>query len=341
MTRDRASRWIAERLGSDALRASLGARRVSSHRPSHYLGGVVFFLFLLEVLSGILLLLPYRPDPAAAHSSLVSIVGRVPYGSLIRGVHAWSSHLFVAALLAHLATTLLLRRFRSPRELVWLTGLMLFVVGLGMAFTGAILPWSQDAYSQAGVSSEMAGKVPLIGPGLRYFLRGGEEVNAWTLHHAFGFHSGVLPALTTFILAMHVFLEQRHPASRAPTDTGTIPVYPDFLVRLALLWTAVLILVISLATFAPQPIGAPADATVAASGALPPWYFLFLHQLLKSAPPRLLGVDSASFIIGGVSLLFLFAVALPFIDRRGSRLTVGIGLALLSLWVLLTANALV
>jgi ubiquinol-cytochrome c reductase cytochrome b subunit len=298
------------------------------------------FLFLLEVASGILLLLPYRPDPAAAHASVVSIVGRVPYGSLIRGVHVWSSHLFVAVLIAHLGTTLLLRRFSSPRELVWLSGLVLLALGLGMAFTGAILPWNQDAYFQARVSSEMAGKVPLIGAGLRHFLRGGDEVNAWTLHHAFGFHSGVLPAATTLLVALHVFFEQRHPASQPPADASTIPIYPDFLVRLAVLWTGVLIVVISLATFVERPVGIPADPTAAASGALPPWYFLFLHQLLKAAPPRLVGLDSAEFIIGGASLLVLLAVALPFIDRRGSRLTLGIGIALGCLWVLLTGYAL-
>lgn len=340
MSRNAASRWFAERLGIDALKRALAARRVSSHRPSHYLGGVVLFLFLIEVASGILLLLPYRPDPATAHASLVSIVGRVPYGSLIRGVHAWSSHLFVATLLAHLTATLLLGRFRTPRELVWLSGLVLAALGLGMAFTGAILPWSQDAYFQARVSSEMAGNVPLIGPGLRYFLRGGEEVSAWTLHHAFGFHTGVLPATTTLIVALHVLFEQRHPAAQAPADTPTIPIYPDFLVRLGVLWTGVLILVISLATFVERPVGAPADPTVPAAGALPPWYFLFLHQLLKSAPPRLLGMDSASFIIGGVSFVVLLAIALPFIDRRGSRLTLGIGLGLACMWVLLTGYAL-
>lgn len=333
-----ARKWLADRTGSAAMLERMSSRRVPSRTVTHYLGGLLVFVFLLEVASGILLLLPYRPDPAQAHASLTAIAGQLPYGSLIRGIHAWSSHLFVVLLALHLAITLLLRRFREPNELIWWTGLLLLAVGVGMAFTGSILPWNQNAYLQARVSSEMIGQGPLFGPWLKHLLRGGENVSPWTLNHAFGFHTGVLPAATTLILAAHVAFVQRHAKAH---DGPTIPAHPDFTVRIAAACTAVLAIVITLATFAPIAIGAPATLTnITSAEATPPWYFLFLHELLRAAPPRLLGLESAKFILGALSVVAGFTIALPFIDRRGSRITMFVGAIFITLVVLLTAHAL-
>lgn len=332
-----ARKWLADRTGSSAILERMRARRIPANTVTHYIGAMLVFLFLIEVASGILLLLPYRPDPAHAHASLTAIVGRLPYGSLVRGIHAWASHFFVALLIAHLAITLLLRKFREPNELIWWSGLLLLATGIGMAFTGSILPWSQNAYLQARVSSEMIGQGPLFGPWLKHLLRGGEHVSPWTLNHAFGFHTGVLPAATTLVIAVHVAIVQRRPTEA----TGpTIPAHPDFTLRVAALCTALLVVLVSFATFAPIPIGTPADLReVSAAEAHPPWYFLFLHELLRAAPPRLLGLESAKFILGALSILAAFVVALPFIDRRGSRITMVVGAVFIVIIALLTGHA--
>lgn len=334
-----AKKWFADRTGAGSLLDRMRERQVPAYSVTHTIGAMLVFLFLIEVASGILLLLPYRPDPAHAHASLVAIVGRLPYGALIRGIHAWASHFFVALLIAHLCITLLLRRFREPNELIWWSGLLLLVAGIGMAFTGSILPWSQNAYLQARVSSEMIGQGPIFGPWVKHLLRGGEEVSPWTLNHAFGFHTGVLPAATTLIIASHVVLVQRKP--RDEESVPTIPAHPDFTLRVAALATLLLVVLVSLATFAPLAVGAPADPReIGVGDARPPWYFLFLHELLKSAPPRLLGVEGAKFILGALSLLALFVVALPFIDRRGSRITILVGGFFIVIAALLTGHAL-
>jgi quinol-cytochrome oxidoreductase complex cytochrome b subunit len=134
---------------------------------------------------------------------------------------------------------------------------------------------------------------------------------------------------------------QRKPnAIPVEAEQRTIPVYPDFFVRLAALLTGILIVVISLATFVRMPLGNAIDfSTPMPARVLPPWYFLFMHQLFKSAPPQMLGVDSPKFIMGAITLLGLGAVALPFLDRRGSRVTFYLGLVLIALWALLTAYA--
>lgn len=318
-------------------------RGVPRNTPTHYLGGLLLFLFLIQVLSGILLLLPYRASPSQAHASILNIVGRVPYGSLVRGVHLWASHLFVVVLAAQLVSMMLLRRFTAPRELVWLSGLLLLGLGIGMAFTGAILPWNQNAYFQALVSSKMMGETPLIGHFLERFLRGGQEVSTWTLHHAFGFHVGVLPATVSLVIAAHVFFVIR--SARAPgvqeAEQPKIPLFPDFAVRLAVLCTGALVIIITLATFKEPALGVAANPTLPApAGITPPWYFLFLHQILESTPAHLLGVEGSKFVGGGLSLVVLGLVVLPFVDKRGSRFSFWAALTLLVIWLVLTLDVL-
>lgn len=335
--------FLSDRSGSSDLLARLRARRIPSLSVTHYLGGVVLFLFLIEVASGILLLLPYRPDPTQAHDSIVAIVGRVPYGALVRGVHAWTSHLFIAGLFLHLAAILVLRRYRPPRELVWLSGMGLLAFGLLLAFTGAILPWSQSAYLQARVSSDMVGHTPLVGGFLKELIRGGPDVSSWTLHHAFGTHTGVLPAAMTLLIGLHVVFVQRKswPVYDDEANAPTVPVYPDFLVRLAAVCIGVLVVLISLATFVEVPVGKALEfRAFSPEEAAPPWYFLFLHQLLRAAPSTLIGVDSPKIIIGTFSLIGLAAFALPFLDRKGSRVTLVLAGVLFALWSLLTIYAL-
>ncbi|MEZ4219419.1 MAG: cytochrome b N-terminal domain-containing protein [Polyangiaceae bacterium] len=335
--------WLEQRLGRASTTPSPREVLIPNRSVMHYLGGIALFLFLLEVASGILLLLPYRPDPDHAHESIIAIIGRIPYGGLVRGVHYWASQLFIGVLLGLVVGMLVLRRFRAPRELVWLAGLALLLLGIGMAFTGTILPWSQSAYLQALVSSELLGKTPLIGGWLERILRGGSQVSSWTLHHAYGFHTGVLPAVCTLIIAIHVWLIRGAARSAAETEPEDgVPIYPDFVVRLAAVCTGVLVVVISLATFAAPELGTAADLRVAAPEHVrPPWYFLFLHQLVRSAPAKLLGVESASFIMGALGLVGLGAVILPFVDRRGSRITLALSLILIALCLILSAYALV
>jgi cytochrome b6 len=168
--------WLQDRLGWSGLTASLGKHRAPRRGFVFYLGGITLFLFLVEVASGVLLLLHYRPDAGQAYGSVERIIGQIPYGDLIRGIHAWSSDMFVACLVAHLFSILVRRSYKPPHELAWLSGHVSLVLGIGLAFTGMILPWSQTAYTQARTGSELAKYVPFVGAQLRWFMRGGDEV---------------------------------------------------------------------------------------------------------------------------------------------------------------------
>lgn len=360
--------WLSDRLGWGDLATSLRRHRAPRRGFVFYLGGITLFLLLVQVLSGVLLVLYYKPDAVNAHASVERIVGEIPYGDLIRGVHVWASDFFVACLLAHLFTIVIRRSYKPPHELTWLSGLVSLVIGLGMAFTGAILPWSQKAYAQARVGSEIAHNIPLVGGWLYRLLRGGQEVTSNTLGNAYGFHVAVLPATVTLLVGLHLFFLSRKPAllpaserieepeeedaegdapkaaakpaAPASGDDDTIPLYPDFLYRQAVAWVGVLVAVLTLAIFADRPLGDAADPRLSSAGATPPWYFLPFHQIIRSSPRELLGIDGAKFIVGATCFLGLLVIALPFLDRKGSKLMAWAGWIVLFVLFLLATSAL-
>ena len=320
--------WADDRLGLSRAREALRRRMVPRHSLGAYLGGIALCLLALQVASGVLLLMHYRPSAADAHASIVRIDGALRFGGLIRGVHVWSGDLLVATLVFYPFAALVRRTFRAPAELAWVSGLFVTGAGVAMAFTGSLLPWSQAAYGNARVASQTIAHVPLVGSWLRRFLLGGDDVSAVTLVRAFGFHVAILPAVLTFLLALHFGLQRAKRGSEVaranvPDDEPKVPVYPDMITREATVWTGVLLVVITLATFLPRHPGDAADlAGGAPAGGPPPWYFLFFHTIVRAAPRELLGIESARFIVGMGIFLALLLLALPFVDRRGSKVTV-------------------
>jgi len=188
----------------------------------------------------------------------------------------------------------------------------------------------------------MASYMPVLGDALRRFLRGGDEVTTFTLQRAFGFHVAVLPATLTAVVIVHLLMLRAANAVEQPEQgEDRIPIYPDFLLRLSAVGVAVVAVVISLATFVEPTVGIPANPTAAISGAeRPGWYLLFVHELLRLAPEKLLGLDSPTFIGGALTGLLILVVCVPFLDRRGSRVTSGLAVVLVGLALLLTVYAL-
>ena len=333
--------WLSDRIGWRDLAAKLAVHRVPRRGFVFYVGSITLFLFAVQIVTGVLPVLYYQPDPEKAYASVQSITGgEIPYGHLVRNVHLWSSDLFVVSVMVHLFTILARRSFRPPHELSWISGLLSLVLGVGLAFTGAVLPWSEGAYANALVGSGLARTVPVVGESLMRFMRGGQDVGAGTLGHAFGFHVAALPAALTLLVAMHLFFLSRKPAALPDPKAETIPLYPDFLVRQGVAFTGLTVILMTLATFADRPLGAAADPRSAPVGMRPPWYFLPFHQIVRSAPRELLGVDGARFIVSAVCLLGLVALALPFLDQRGSKVTAWVAWGLLLVLLLLTASAL-
>lgn len=335
--------WIDERLGAGTIEEFLRHKTVPHHRHSfwYYVGGMTLFLFIIQVLTGILLLLYYRPTPADAFESVQYIETQVYFGWLIRSVHSWGANLMIFAAFVHMFSVYFLKAYRKPRELTWLSGVILLFLVLGFGFTGYLLPWNTLAYFATRVGTEMAGSVPLVGDFLLKFLRGGNEVGGATLTRFFGFHVAILPGLTTVLLGLHLFLVQKlgmsvppsveKEAERTQIPVRIIPFFPNFLLRDIIGWYAALGLLGALAALFPWELGEKADPFLPApAGIRPEWYFLFMFQTLKYIPARILFFEGELVGIIAFGLVAVLWLLIPFVDRtpaegRWARIFTGLG----------------
>lgn len=342
--------WFDARVGLKDLDKLAKKKQVPLHRHTlwYYFGGMTLFLFTVQVITGILLLLYYRPSSGEAYESVQFLMTEVEFGWLVRSIHAWSANLMIFTLFVHLFSTLMLKAYRQPRELTWLSGMGLMALTLTFGFTGYLLPWNKLAFFATSVGTEIPGVLPVVGAFLRRLLRGGDEVTGATLTRFYGIHVAVLPALVASLIGVHLFLVQKHGMSVPPSVEGqtsprrTMPFFPNFLLRDAVGWLCALAVLATLAAFYPAELGEKADPFQPAPiGIKPEWYFMFMFQTLKLLPSYILGIEGElvgilAFGVGG-----LFLALIPFLDRASSRgersqLFVWIGSAIILYMLVLT-----
>ncbi len=342
--------WLDQRVGLADLEKLAKKKQVPVHRHTiwYYFGGMTLFLFGIQVATGILLLLYYRPSAEEAYESVQFLMTEVQFGWLIRSIHAWAANLMIFTLFVHLFSVLLLRVYRPPREITWFSGVALMGLAMGFGFTGYLLPWNELAYFATKVGTEITGAVPVAGPFLGRLLRGGAEVTGATLTRFYGIHVAILPALTAMLVGLHLFLVQKHGMSvpmdveRSGAPHRTMPFVPNFLLRDMVGWLVALAALAALAAFFPAELGRKADPFLSApAGIKPEWYFMFMFQTLKYLPSRILGIEGEivgilAFGVGGVFLLLI-----PLLDRRTargepSRLFTAIGVAIILYMIVLT-----
>ena len=344
-------RWLDERVGLSDFAKLAKKKEVPQHRHSfwYYFGGMTLFLFAIQVGTGILLLLYYRPSAGEAFESIQFIMTEVQFGWLIRSIHSWSANLMIFAMFIHLLSALLLNAYRRPREMTWLSGGGLLGLSLAFGFTGYLLPWNELAFFATRVGTEIPGVIPLIGPFLRRLLRGGNEVTGATLTRFYGVHVAILPALVTVVLGLHLFLVQKHGMSRPPSaemdgaDKRAMPFFPNFFLRDLVGWLCALGVLAALAAYFPAELGKKADPFQPAPvGIKPEWYFMAMFQTLKLLPAHILGIEGELLGVVGFGVVGLILIAMPFLDRRQaaaksySRLAAGFGLLLIVYSVVLT-----
>jgi cytochrome b6 len=342
--------WLDQRIGLADLEKLAQKKQVPVHRHTiwYYFGGMTLFLFGVQVTTGILLLLYYRPSAEEAYESIQFLMTEVQFGWLIRSIHAWAANLMIFTLFVHLFSVLLLRVYRPPREVTWFSGVALMGLAMGFGFTGYLLPWNELAYFATKVGTEITGAVPLAGPFLRRLLRGGTEVTGATLTRFYGIHVAILPALTAMLVGLHLFLVQKHGMSvplsveSGSSPRRSMPFFPNFLLRDMVGWLAAVAGLAALAAFFPAELGRKADPFLPApAGIRPEWYFMFMFQTLKYLPPSILGIDGEVVGILGFGLGGVFLLMLPLLDRRAargapSRLFTGIGIGIIVYMLVLT-----
>jgi len=343
--------WLDERVGLSDFAKLAKKKEVPLHRHTfwYYFGGMTLFLFAIQVGTGILLLLYYRPSAGEAFESIQFIMTEVQFGWLVRSIHSWSANLMIFAMFVHLFSALLLNAYRRPREMTWLSGGGLLGLSLAFGFTGYLLPWNELAFFATRVGTEIPGVIPVVGPFVRRLLRGGNEVTGATLTRFYGVHVAILPALVTVVLGLHLFLVQKHGMSRPPSVEGSgegkrsMPFFPNFFLRDLVGWLCALGVLAALAAYFPAELGKKADPFQPAPvGIKPEWYFMAMFQTLKLLPAHILGIEGELLGVLGFGIIGLILVAMPFLDRRAapvkasSRLAVGFGLLLIVYSVVLT-----
>ncbi|HVS31185.1 MAG TPA: cytochrome b N-terminal domain-containing protein [Thermoanaerobaculia bacterium] len=326
---ERVSSWTDDRLGISKLRELASHKTVPMHRYSvfYYLGGMTLFFFFIQVFTGVMLMLYYRPGADEAFESVEFIMTTVPFGWLIRSIHSWSANLMVFFTVAHLISVFFMKAYRPPRELTWITGVLLLFLILGFGFSGYLLPWNQLAFFATKVGTDIAGAVPLLGEWMVRFLRGGDRVSGATLSRFYGWHVAVLPALTFGVLLAHLVLVQVKgmsvPRVCEEEAKRRVPMkfFPHFALRDLSGWIFALGVLAALGALLPWELGEKADLFAPAYEDIrPEWYFVFMFQTLKLVPGgEIFGVEYEAiplllFGLGGAVLLFV-----PFLDRRGAR----------------------
>lgn len=314
--------WLDRRTGLDSLLSeALDEPIPGGARFAYIFGSGLLFIFLSQIITGVFLALYYVPTADHAHTTVAYITKSVTAGAFLRSLHGYGASAMVIVLLLHLSQTYIYGAYKKRRELLWLSGCFLFVLVLGMAFTGYLLPWDQRAYFATAVGTNAASEIPVVGESLKRLMRGGADMGTLTISRFFVAHVFLIPACIFALVASHVFLFRKAGAAgpvqelRDDSTQKTELFYPrQVLMDLAL--TALLIVGLGcLAFFVPMQLGPPANPADAQYIPRPEWYYLPIFQWLKYWH----GAASIVGVLVVPSLLALCVLALPFLDRGVER----------------------
>ncbi|MFQ6108084.1 MAG: cytochrome bc complex cytochrome b subunit [Candidatus Aminicenantales bacterium] len=319
------SGWMEERLDLQSVGQFLREKKVPLHRHTiwYYTGSAILLFFTVQVITGFMLLFYYKPTLEKANESVARVMTEVPLGWIIRSIHSWSASFMIALVFIHLLSIWLIKAYRNPRELTWMSGVFLLLITLAFGFTGYLLPWDNLSVSATKVGTDIPRSIPWMGFWVTKFLRGGEDVTGDTLTRFYGFHVCILPLFLLFLIGVHVYLIQKQGVS-LPVDleekkerVKELAFWPNFVYREAIVWIILLGVLLTVSVLFPPSLDEAADLMAPApEGIKPEWYFLFLFQTLKIFPSKILflsGDTLAVLLIMGFAIFFFF---LPLIDNR-------------------------
>jgi ubiquinol-cytochrome c reductase cytochrome b subunit len=329
-------RWLEERTGLGAIVAVPMAHRVprSSASWAYVFGSATLTLFVLQIATGICLALVYVPSPDQAYESLEYLNYQAALGWYLRAVHFWGSNAMVLVMTLHMIQVFLWGAHKYPRELTWVAGVLLFLCTLGMAFTGQILRWDQDAYWGLGIGASIISRVPFAGSALVHALLGGPIIAGRTLSRFFTLHVFVVPGLLIGLVGLHLWLvlrlginewpmpgrlvdrETYRTRYEAEVEKDGVPFFPDA-ARKDMVGMGVVVLAVLLgaAIFGPNgPHGVP-NPTIIDTAPKPDFYFLALYALFALVPPW---IEEAILLVGPPVAIGLL-LALPFFAGTGEK----------------------
>jgi quinol-cytochrome oxidoreductase complex cytochrome b subunit len=322
-TVERLASWLDSRLGlSHELLRPVPRYSIN---PFYWLGALAVVAFVIQGITGSVMLLYYVPSPATAYASTLYIFQSVNYGQFLETVHLYTAYAMIMLAFMHLMRGFFVSVHKKPREVMWVTGMVMGFVTLGFGFTGYLLPWTVVSYSATKVGTAMIGMLPPPVSAWATFLVVGTGGDAGELLRFFDLHVIVLPAVLLVLLGVKMYMLEAHGVSEpvtgeAPNPNGkgrTVPFFPDvsfYLLELAALFGAAMLLVSVLFPLNLPPAYSPASA--ASYVPQPDWYFLWIYQVIKISAFEQAGTSWAlSFVV----LVFAVLVLLPFIDRGETK----------------------
>jgi menaquinol-cytochrome c reductase cytochrome b subunit len=199
--------WVEERTGLVGYTKWFLFRNVPGDiNWMQTLGAATLTAFIVQAVTGVFLAMYYKPDPDSAYASIQNITNEVTLGWLVRGMHKWGASLFIILMFLHMARTFLFGAYKYPRELNWIIGVLLLVMGMAEGFTGYLLPWDQTAYWATVVGININATAPIAGPFIAQFLQGGEQIGPDTLAKFYSFHMLVIPGGIMALIGLHLYL---------------------------------------------------------------------------------------------------------------------------------------
>lgn len=277
-------------------------------------GSLLLVLLVLLFLSGAFMAFYYSPAPGAAYDSVDYALFSVPFGDVIKGVHYYSWNILLVVMGLHLARAFIFGAYKSPRQLVWVSGVLIMLMIPALIITGDLLPWDQNGFWTTQVRTSIIASVPVVGDFIVRLIQGGPLTGIVALTRFYVLHIFFLPVLLIFLVVIHFhFLKQRGLSgawAENHSNRQTISFFPQLVNRWLLLFLGVTLALGLISRYWPAPLGDPADPTDSTFVPRPEWWVLFLNQLVTVFKGSLTVIGSV-IIPGGLAALL---VALPFLD---------------------------
>lgn len=328
--------WFERRVQLEGPIKDAALHKVPRNTASwwYVFGSAAFTLLLFQVVTGIMLALVYVPSAGEAWNSLNVLNHQVPLGWFLRGLHGWGSNFMVAIVLIHMCQVFLFGSYKFPRELTWIVGVFLLLLTLGMAFTGQVMRFDQDAYWGLAIGASILGRVPYIGGGLVHLLLGGPIIAGATLSRFFTLHVFVIPGTLLLLAMLHVWMVLKLGVNEWPMpgrlvrratyveeynhlahDDG-IPFIPGaFWKDLAFSGAVLAAVAVCAFVFGPNGPGGPPDPSIIQTIPKPDFFFLWIYAILAYLPPAL---ETPAMLVAPI-LGIAFLVALPLFAGEGEK----------------------
>jgi ubiquinol-cytochrome c reductase cytochrome b subunit len=328
--------WLESRLGLIKPISEAAAHPTPANTATwwYVFGSAATVLLMLQVMTGILLALVYSPSANEAWNSLNFLNHNVALGWYLRALHGWGSNFMIAIVLIHMVQVFLFGSFKFPRELTWMVGVLLLLLTLGMAFTGQVMRFDQDAYWGLGIGASLASRVPFIGAPLVHLILGAPTIGGATLSRFFALHVFIIPGLLLAGVGVHVWMVLFHGVSEWPmpgrlvrkstyereykelTAKTGIPFVPDAAWKDAVFAAAILFAVMACAFyFGPIGPGGPPDPTIIQTAPKPDFAFLWIYSVLAFLPPS---IETPVILVVPV-LAIAGLLLLPLLNSQGER----------------------